>query len=571
MVRAASELRRVAPALASPDAPGMTSSARLLLLLLAWFWAGPLTAQAVDAPTQQEVARGEPATLVFWNRSVVQFRAAVRGVPAEERVARALERLEALPLSADAASIQVAVAKLGGLEGVAVVSGNSVLFFVLPEDVDPTSDATPQSMADSAAAQLRAALVARDEQRQPEFLMEAAARALAASAGLALVLWTVAYVRRLALRLLLALEHRFSRPLFGLDLGRHVTSLEVGLVRTLVLVAQLFAVYLWLTYVLGRFPYTQPWGGRLGKYLVTLFTTLGEAAVHAIPGLFTVLVIFLVARYSSRVTTGLFRRIEEGRTAVAWADPDTARATRRNLVVLIWLFAIVVAYPYIPGSESAAFKGVSVFAGLMLTFGSAGFVGHLVSGMLVVYSRALKSGEMVRIGDTMGTVSEIGALNTRLITARGEEVAIPNSVLVSSTVTNYSRRGGALGAVLCAGVSIGYAAPWRQVHALLLLAAARTPGLRKDPAPQVLQRALKDFYVEYELRARLEHTEEWFTVHSELNAQIQDAFNEFGVQIMSPHFLGQPDLAVVVPKESWHAAPAASASPPSVAPEGGAS
>ena len=142
-----------------------------LLLLLTWLWAVPLAAQAVDAPTLQDVARGEPATLVFWNRSVVQFRAAVRGVPAEERVARALERLEALPLSADAASIQVAVAKLGGLEGVAVVSGNSVLFFVLPEDVDPTSDATPQSMADSAAAQLRAALVARDQQRQPEFLM----------------------------------------------------------------------------------------------------------------------------------------------------------------------------------------------------------------------------------------------------------------------------------------------------------------------------------------------------------------------------------------------------------------
>jgi small-conductance mechanosensitive channel len=260
----------------------------------------------------------------------------------------------------------------------------------------------------------------------------------------------------------------------------------------------------------------------------------------------------------------LFGRIEAGRAAVGWLDPEAARATRRIAVVLLWLFAIIVAYPYIPGSDSAAFKGISVFAGLMLTLGSAGFVGHLLSGFIVVYSRSLRPGEMVKIGDTMGTVSEVGALATRIVTARGEEVSIPNSVLVGSTVTNYSRRSGESGAMLCTTVTIGYDAPWRQVHAMLLLGAARTAGLRTEPPPNVLQRALSDFYVQYELRANLQRTDDWFTVQSALNGHIQDVFNEFGVQIMSPHFVVQPDKAVVVPKFQWHAPPAQfeSAPPP---------
>jgi small-conductance mechanosensitive channel len=534
---------------------GAIASRRLLVVLLAWLCCLPLGVRPAAAQAQPET-NAEPATLVFWNRNVVELRATARGVSPAERVERALQRLEALPLSADAASIQVATATIGEMQGVAVVSGSTPLFLVLAGDVDPTSSATPQSVAEAAAGELRAALVARDRQRQPELLLKSSLLVLVATAVLVLGLWALGRLRQLALRGLRALEHRLARPLFGVDLGRHVTSLEVGLVRAIMLLAQLFAVYLWLVFVLGQFPYTEPWGGRLGQFLLGLFGTLGEAALNAIPGLFTVVVIFLLARYAARITTALFRRIEEGRSVVVWADAETAKATRRILVVLIWLFAIIVAYPYIPGSESAAFKGVSVFAGLMLTLGSAGFVGHVVSGFIVIYSRALKAGEMVRVGDTVGTVSEIGALNTRLVTARGEEVAIPNSVLVSSTVTNYSRRGGELGAVLCTTVSIGYDAPWRQVHALLLLAASRTSGLRKEPAPLVLQRALKDFYVEYELRVRLERTEEWFNVQSALNGEIQDAFNEYGVQIMSPHFRGQPEAPVVVPKERWRAAPA---------------
>jgi small-conductance mechanosensitive channel len=174
----------------------------------------------------------------------------------------------------------------------------------------------------------------------------------------------------------------------------------------------------------------------------------------------------------------------------------------------------------------------------------------------VVYSKALRTGEMVKVADVTGVVSEVGAFSTRIVTARGEEVNIPNTVLVGSTTTNFSRLAGEKGALLSTVVTIGYDAPWRQVHSLLELAAARTPGLRAEPKPYVLQRALSDFYVEYELRAHLQKAETWFAVQSELHARIQDAFNEYGVQIMSPHFMTQPDAAVVVPKSGWFPPPA---------------
>jgi small-conductance mechanosensitive channel len=233
---------------------------------------------------------------------------------------------------------------------------------------------------------------------------------------------------------------------------------------------------------------------------------------------------------------------------------------------VIWLFALTVAYQYVPGAGTDAFKAIGVFAGLMVSLGSAGLVGQLMSGLAVAYSRALKPGELVQAGTTVGMVSEVGFLSTKLVTARREEITIPNAVLAGATVTNYSRLAGADGAVVATRVTIGYDAPWRQVHALLRLAAERTPGTRRTPVPQVVQGALSDFYVEYELRAHIERPEERFRVLSDLHAQIQDAFNEFGVQIMSPAFESQPDKPVIVPPSRWHATPAPGQGPPAPEP-----
>jgi small-conductance mechanosensitive channel len=179
-----------------------------------------------------------------------------------------------------------------------------------------------------------------------------------------------------------------------------------------------------------------------------------------------------------------------------------------------------------------------------------------MGGLVVAYSRAVRVGEVVKAGDIVGRVTEVGLLSTRLVTPRREEITIPNGTLAAQTVTNYSRLAGNDGIVIATTVTIGYDAPWRQVHALLQLAAERTPNVRKEPKPTVVQRALGDFAVQYELRAHIDDAVDRSRAISDLHAQIQDSFNEFGVQIMSPAFESQPDGAVVVPRARWFAAPA---------------
>jgi small-conductance mechanosensitive channel len=145
---------------------------------------------------------------------------------------------------------------------------------------------------------------------------------------------------------------------------------------------------------------------------------------------------------------GFFRAVEEEAMTVTWLAPDTAKATRRLTAVLIWVFALTVAYPYIPGSNSDAFKGISVFVGLMVSLGSAGLVNQVMSGLVVAYSRALKAGDFVRVGTTEGTVGEVGMLSTKVITPKREAVTVPNAVLVGSPITNYSRLADGQGAIV---------------------------------------------------------------------------------------------------------------------------
>jgi len=235
---------------------------------------------------------------------------------------------------------------------------------------------------------------------------------------------------------------------------------------------------------------------------------------------------------------------------------ETASATHRIVSVVVWGFGIAVAYPFIPMSNSDAFKGLSVMFGFMLTIGSAGIVNQLMSGLVLVYSRALSVGDFVDIGGTVGVVSELGVLSTKIIDMRNEEVTIPNAVLVGNSIRNYSRLAGERGTLVSTKVTIGYDTPWRQVHAMLIAAAEQTPGLRGAPKPFVYQRGLADFYVEYELFAYMDQPLNRVPVLSALYGNIQDQFNSHGVQIMSPHFVLQPKSNVVVAPADWYASPA---------------
>jgi len=321
------------------------------------------------------------------------------------------------------------------------------------------------------------------------------------------------------------------------SVARHTTNwLVAGLVA--------LAFYVYTGFVLTRFVWTRPWGEALGRYLLNTLEHLGSSAVHAVPKLFTIAIIFGAARFLTGVAHTLFDAVAQRRITIPGIHPDTALPTRRIVNALLWMFAIIVSYPYVPGSDSAAFKGVSVFAGLLLTLGSAGMVGQAMSGLVLMYSRSFRVGQYVQAGAIQGTVVELGLLATRLRTPKNEVVTLPNSVVIGGAVTNYtlaSEYGFPL--FIYSSVTIGYNVPWRRVHELLIAAATGLDFVLKDPAPFVLQRGLDDSYVEYQVNASIDSARaaELQMLYARLHAAIQDSFGGGGIEIMSPRYLSVRD------------------------------
>lgn len=538
-----------------PSRPRASKSSTLSVLaaaLLLWVLV-PMAGAAEEA--RYEVHAGEPATLSFWNRPIVTFYAQVDSITPRDRVERVARKLEHMLDRTPGTRVSALPGTLGNLSGYWINIDGQQVFGLLPEDVDSMTGQTLEQVVRETVERLQEALDARRQAQNLPDLIKGIVLAILATAVFAVALWAIYRLHMRALhrgRLLAPGDLRIG----GIALGNLIAGLERGAVKLTSLGLAAIATYLWLTFVLRYFPWTRPWGDGLARFIIDLLVTLGTGALKALPGLFTVLVIFVLTRVVVRAVDGFFRAVEQEAMAVAWLAPDTAKATRRLTSVLIWIFALTVAYPYIPGSNSDAFKGISVFVGLMVSLGSAGLVNQIMSGLVVAYSRALKGGDFVQVGTTVGTVSEVGMLSTKVITPKREAVTVPNAVLVGSPITNYSRLADKQGAIVGTKVTIGYDTPWRQVHAMLTLAAERTPGVRKDPKPFVLQRALADFYPEYELIVHIDQAEQRFRTLSDLHAQIQDVFNEFGVQIMSPNFRMQPEGKVWVPKEQWFAAPA---------------
>jgi small-conductance mechanosensitive channel len=438
-----------------------------------------------------------------------------------------------------------------------VLLGDQFMFMFLPPDSAAGPRTPGTSDLDQVEARLGAALRAQAKRLAPGQRLVAIGWTLLATLILVLLLRLLSWAHKLAHGWIerQSRTHRTSAKLGELDFLSHFTWLVTWLSRAALQVAAVVLFVIWAVFVLNRFPETRDVGAVARATLWGLLRSFQVHVVDAIPGIVGVAVIAFVARFVTRLSGDVFAGIERGTLRLPGIHPETARATRRLVTTSIWLFAVVVAYPMLPGSNSDAFKGVSVFLGLMVTLGSSGVMGHLMSGLVIVYSRSLQAGDVVRVNDIEGKVTEVGALSVKVINSRREEFTIPNAVIVGTMVKNYSRLCRDSGPALTTGVTIGYDAPWRVVHEMLIDAAERTSGVIKYPAPVVFQPELSDFYVVYQIMVRLEVEADRLAVLTELHQNIQDAFNERGVQIMSPHFEGQPDGRVWVPKSKWAVAP----------------
>jgi small-conductance mechanosensitive channel len=512
----------------------------------------------------------DTATLLVGNRPIVTFRSSFGAQGAAERAERAAARIERLAESETGDPITL----LRIPQGILMRIGTQGVFTVTPADVDSASAETIEQVAADAMLALRVAMAEEREARSVIHILTGVALS-------ALVTLLFVVLLRLLRRARIAVMRRmttmasaraervailgftiFSREQIVLFLRRIWELFMWALV--------LFAAYLWLTFVLTRFAYSRPWGEALGTYLVTTLSGFALGAIAAIPGLFTVVLIFLAARFLVRLITAFFNAAHGGEVSLSWLHTETIQPTRQLLVALVWLFAVIIAYPFLPGSGTDVFKGVSVFVGLVLSLGSTGLVNQAMGGLVLMYARALKPGDYVSVSNVEGSVEVVGMLSTKIRTSKNEIVTIPNAVMISTTTKNYSRLHDAEGVMLYTSITIGYDVPWRQVHALLLLAASRTSGLRSPPAAFVRQTALGDFYIEYQLNVCLANPESRPAVLSELHQHIVDAFNEYGVQITSPHYESDPPQPLVVPRDRWHAAPARAPANTSAQPAAGA-
>ena len=532
------------------------------VLLAAWAFSLPgraeaqTAAQAATSVVQQE-ATSEPADLKIANRRIFTMRATVFGSAAPERAEASADRIHELvrrggPLRVTTQAVPGAIAVL--------IDGRTALR-VWPDDVDRDAGETSTEVAAVAAASLQRALDEIREGQDARTLLPAVGFSLLATILLAGSLWLLRRCYRwLARRAHAMVQRRFPKQLpdwAGEVVGEAaVAGLFTVPLKLVALLLGLLFTYEWAGFVLGRFPYTRPWGEALLGNLLQTLGRFGAAVFEAIPGLLFVALIFVMARIVVRAVRAFFDGVQSGRIRVGLVDDTTARPTGQLLIAGIWLFALVAAYPYIPGSGSEAFKGIGVFVGLMLSLGASGVVNQAVSGLMLMYTRALRPGEFVQIGEYEGTVKSVGFVTTRIETLRREEINIPNAVIATSVTRNYSRLAAEGGIWIATKVTIGYDTPWRQVHALLESAADRTEGVSKEQAPRVRQTALLDFYVEYTLLVCIANPSERVVTLDRLHANIQDAFNEHGVQIMSPNYEADPEGPKVVPRDKWFEPPA---------------
>ena len=366
-----------------------------------------------------------------------------------------------------------------------------------------------------------------------------------ASVCLVVLLTILFFVRRIAgsrIERWLARPEGEGAPLpVALRLRRHLGPPFTAMFGTLFWIIVLALLQSYVTLVLRFFPSTRYTSYRITNWLFSEFAAFGKTCVGYIPNLLLILCICLITSYLIKVNKYIFQEISDQRVTIRGFYPDWAEPTAKLTRTLILAAAAIVVFPYLPGSESPAFKGISVFLGVLLSLGSTSAVAHAVAGTILTYMRAFQVGDFVRIGNDIGEVIEKTLLVTRICTQKKEVVTIPNGTVLGGVVVNYSAEARQKGVIFHTTVTIGYNAPWRQVHELLISAARATEDVLCDPAPFVVQTALNDFYVGYELNASTVNPKNMQNIYSKLHQNIQDKFNEAGVEINSPHYTSLRD------------------------------
>jgi small-conductance mechanosensitive channel len=440
-----------------------------------------------------------------------------------------------------------------------IFAGDRLLLQVFDVDAEPEG-ISRQLMAEVIRDRLREVIADYRRERSAKVVLTESAYALATLIVAALLIlgyWKGFHAltdfldRRLQTQIK-GLEEKSAR----LIRARNLIGLLRWLTKAVFVLLVALTLYASLHFVLGLFPWTRGFALWLFGLVLNPLTEMGLGFARTLPDLVWLAILFVITRYLLATIRSFFQGIENGSVKVAALERDLALPTYRIVRVVVIVFALVMAYPHIPGSESEAFKGISVLLGLIISLGSSSIIGNIIAGYSLIYRRPFRVGDRIKVNDLVGEVTDVRVLTTRLRSLKNEEVVIPNTKVLNTEVINYSTRAREQGLILHTTVGIGYETPWRQVEAMLKEAAGRTSGLMDKPKPFVLQQALGDFAITYEINAYCADANNMAQIYSALHRNILDVFNEYGVPIMTPAYVADPTEPKLVPKEHWDAPPA---------------
>jgi small-conductance mechanosensitive channel len=488
-----------------------------------------------SSPATQPASRRAP--LIFQGKTLLYFQENVRSITPEERAHLVELRLERITGDSSVTLESIGVQEEADVSE--IVAGDHSILPVTDADASAAGRGRSELAQEYAGIVREAIRAAREEtglrSRTQEFVS-----LFLATAALVLLLLGIDRGKRWLLGKLEDWRGTLLRPIKiqGLEIvpAERVEKLATGAIRGVGLLIVLLLLYAYFPLVLSFFPETRNLAAGFLGYILDPLRTLGGAFIAYLPSLLFVLVVAVITRYVLKAVRLVFDALGQQVLAFKGFHPEWAQTTYSIVRLMILAFAAVVVFPYLPGSSSPAFQGITIFLGILVSLGSSSAVANVVAGTILTYMRPFKVGDFVRITDTLGTVLEKDLLITRIRTIKNVEITVPNSLVLGSHIVNYSASVGDPHVILHTTVTIGYDAPWRKVHELLIAAAEGTGEILREPKPFVLQTSLDDFYVTYELNAYTDKPHDMAIIYSCLHENIQNRFNEGGVEIMSPHY-----------------------------------
>ena len=511
----------------------------------------PNGAAPSDAPPEVKDPASVPGVVVIEGRRILTVYQAIGNITPTERAERIADRIEAAGKEGKFAPESIGTKPQDAWTEIR--ANDKVLMVVTNEDARIAGKPREQLAAEDAGS-IRQALLNYRKDHSWKTIFKGITYTAIVTTILVPIIWLLRRIR-------LAVRARLERWVTARTRSEEKkTAWYVGFTYAISLFIALGTVIRWLlaiaiaqgylTLVLSFFAHTRSISIAVTSWVMSTLAALADSAIDYVPNLVVIAVIAAIASQVLRLVTMIFDEIAKGNLTLRGFYPDWAEPTAKLIRILILVLVIVVIFPYLPGSKSPAFQGISIFMGVLLSLGSSSAVANGVAGIILTYMRSFLVGDWVKIGDTIGEVVEKNILVTRILTPKQEVITIPNSTVMNGSVMNYTREAKNSGVIFHTAVTIGYDAPWQTVHRLLISAAQATKHVLQTPEPFVLQTALNDFYVAYELNAYTDTPRNMQFIYSELHENIQDQFNEAGVEICSPHFSALRDgNTIAIPQQ----------------------